>query len=81
MRTIVLLSELPAPPAYCRSQIGRHGARRQAQSNQKIEAAAAILVAYYDYHRMLVRAGSLVIGRLKPQHGCHRATSAAAKSP
>jgi hypothetical protein len=52
MRTIALLPELPAALAYCRSQIGRDGARRHAQSNQEIEPAAAsssriaVIVAY-----------------------------------
>jgi hypothetical protein len=81
MRTIVLLPELPAALPYCRSQIGRDGARRHALSSQEIEPAAAMPVEHCLYHRILVRAGSPVIGRVKAPHGYHRATSASAKSP
>jgi hypothetical protein len=76
MRTIVLLPELPAALPYCRSQIGHNGARRHPQSNQQIEPATAMAVEHCDHHRMLVRAGSPVIGPVKAHH---RAISASAK--
>jgi hypothetical protein len=81
MRTIVLLPGLPAALAYCRPQIGRDGARRHAQSNQKIAPAAVIPVEHGDYHRMMVPTRSYVIRPVQAQHGYHRATPAAAKSP
>jgi hypothetical protein len=79
MTTILLLP--PAALAYCQSQIGRDGARRHAQSNQEIEATAAILLAYYDDHHMLVRTGSHLIARVKADHGQYRATSTSTNSP
>ena len=49
-------------------------------SSQEIEPAVAMPVEHCLYNRILVRAGSPVIGRVKAPHGYHRATSASAKS-
>jgi len=81
MRTIVPLPGLPAALPYCRSQIGRDGARLTAQGVVQFQLQMAVLNDHRHHRLALLPPHSLDINRPKAHQARSRAIAAAAKSP